>query len=407
MKIIDGSITSPKGFKATGAAVGIKANGKNDLALIYSEKEAVAAGVFTTNVVKAAPVIWDKKIIESSNKIRGIIVNSGNANACTGKEGDNHTKLIAETYAKCIGANEEQILVSSTGVIGVLLPIDKLIAGIKANVGNLSSDLDSGKIAAESIMTTDTFKKEVVIQLELSGKQVTIAGMAKGSGMIHPNMATLLSFITTDVNINRDLLQKLLVDSVKASYNMISVDRDTSTNDTAIVIANGMAENDELIEGSEDFNKFREALNYVNTELAKKIARDGEGATKFIQVDILKASTEANARLLAKSVISSNLTKAALFGEDANWGRVLCAMGYSGAKFDINKVKVSFSSKSGKLVVSENGIPVKFDEAIASKILSETDINIIVEMNEGEATATAWGCDLSYGATRFIIMEAM
>lgn len=394
MKIIEGGITAAKGYKATAAKAKIKKNGQNDLALVYSQVDATAAGVFTTNVVKAAPVVWDEKIIK--NKIRGIIANSGNANAATSKTGDEHTALEAETFAKCIGANKEQILVASTGVIGVYLPIQNILNAIQTSYKSLDSSLESGTLAAQAIMTTDTVKKEIAVQFEIDGITVTMGAMAKGSGMIHPNMATLLSFVTTDADISQNLLEKAIKEAVVDSYNMISVDRDTSTNDTAIILANGLAGNKKIDCEDENYKIFKDALNYVSVELAKIMAKDGEGATKFIQMNIKGAKTKEDARKLARTVVTSNLTKAAIFGEDANWGRVLAAMGYSGVNFDVNKVKITFSSNTGEILVAENGSTVNFDEALASKILAEHDININAWLFDGSEEATAWGCDLSY-----------
>lgn len=394
MKIIKGGITAPKGYKATAAKAKIKKNGQNDLALIYSEVDATAAGAFTTNVVKAAPVLWDEKVIK--NKIRGIVANSGNANAATSKTGDEHTALEAETFAKCINANKEQILVASTGVIGVYLPIQNILETIQTAYKNLDSSLESGTLAAQAIMTTDTIKKEIAVEFEIDGVTVKMGAMAKGSGMIHPNMATLLSFVTTDADISQSLLEKAIKEAVVDSYNMISVDRDTSTNDTAIVLANSLAGNKKIDCEDENYKIFKDALKYISIELAKSMASDGEGATKFIEMNIKGAKTKQDARNLARTVVTSNLTKAAIFGEDANWGRVLAAMGYSGVKFDTNKVKITFSSKKGEIVLIENGVPIKFDETLASRILSEHDIKINAYLYDGNEEATAWGCDLSY-----------
>jgi glutamate N-acetyltransferase/amino-acid N-acetyltransferase len=396
MNIINGGVTAAKGYKATGAAIGVKKNGKKDLALIYSEVPANVAGAYTTNVVKAAPVVWDEKITSSKNKVRGIVANSGNANACTGALGDEHAKLTAQAYAEAIGADTNQILVASTGVIGVPLPIDKITEGIKATAPKLGNTIEDGVLAAQSIMTTDLVRKEIAVEIELDGKKVTIGGMAKGSGMIHPNMATLLAFVTTDAAISQPLLEKAIKEIVVDSYNMISVDRDTSTNDTAVVLANGLAGNTEITEENADYALFKEALNYVNTELAKSMARDGEGATKFITMNVIGAKSKNDARTLAKSVITSNLTKAAMFGEDANFGRVLAAMGYAGVDFDITGVKLTFSSKAGEIVLMEAGMPIVFDEAVAAKILAEKDIIVTAHMKDGEYAATAWGCDLTY-----------
>lgn len=393
MKIIKGNITSPKGFKAAGEFVGLK-KVKKDMALIYSETLCCAAGCFTTNKVKAAPVLWD--IDKVNNDIKGIVINSGNANACTGKKGMEDTEKTASVMAELSGVSKENILVCSTGVIGVNLPMDIMQEGVKKVFEKLSDDFESGENAAEAIMTTDTVKKTICIEIEIGGKIVTIAGMAKGSGMINPNMATMLCFITTDAVISKPLLNSALKYAVADTFNMISVDGDTSTNDTVLVLANGLAENEKVQEGTEEFEKFKQALYFINKELAVKCVSDGEGATKLITANAQCCKTKNDARLLARSVVSSNLLKCALFGEDANWGRVLCAMGYSGADFDPLNVTITFRSAKGDIILMDNGKPIIFDEEKASDILSEHDIYIDMKLSEGNESATAWGCDLTY-----------
>lgn len=393
MNIIDGNVTSPIGFSATGKAVGLKKN-KKDMAVIVSEKIATAAGCFTTNVVKAAPVLWDMKAVE--NPIKGIVVNSGNANACTGQQGLADAEATAKELGQLTGVNAENILVCSTGVIGVNLDMKKVLAGVNATYSEIGTDAECGQLAAEAIMTTDTYSKTVAVEIEIGGKKVTLGGMAKGSGMINPNMATMLCFITTDCCISKELLNKALKDCVIDTFNMISVDGDTSTNDTVLIMANGMAENTEISCENQDYKKFAEALFYINKTLAVKCADDGEGATKLMEVCVTGAKTKADARTIAQSVVSSNLFKAALFGEDANWGRVLCAMGYSGAKFDPMGVTIVFRSNKGNILLMDNGTPIVFDEDKAALILSEHNIYIDIKLNEGNETATAWGCDLTY-----------
>lgn len=390
---IDGGITAPIGFKAGGEHVGIKKK-KRDLAIITTEVPATAAGVFTQNIVKAAPVIWCQEAIK--NKISGMVINSGNANACTGELGFKHTEQMAETLAEILNTNKEEIIVSSTGVIGVPLPIETIISGIKSTAVTVESSREGAKKASESIMTTDTYAKEIAVEFELSGKIVKIAGMAKGSGMIHPNMATMLSFITTDISISKELLDKALFESSEDSYNMISVDGDTSTNDMAIVLANGMAKNPTIDKINEDYEIFKSALDYVNTYLAKQIINDGEGVTKVLEVTVNGALTRDDSRKIAKSVICSNLVKTAFFGEDANWGRILAAAGYAGAYFNPDKTSISFSNKAGTIVLFQNGEPLKFDENKALEILKERNISIIIDLQDGIHNATAWGCDLSY-----------
>jgi len=393
IKEIEGSITAPKGFSATGAHIGLKKK-KKDLSILLSEVPATASAVFTTNIVKAASVLWNQQII--NNKIKGVVVNSGNANACTGELGMQHAEIMAETLAKCINADKNEIIVSSTGVIGVHLPIEKIVEGIKKEIKNTGTTRDFAKKAAEAIMTTDTYTKEISVEIEISGKIVKIGAMAKGSGMIHPNMATMLSFVTTDANISKEMLDLALKDSVNNTYNMISVDGDTSTNDMVIVFANGMAENPLISEDGEDFQKFKSALDYVNKHLAKLIISDGEGVTKVLEVKVAGAKTKDDARKIAKSVICSNLVKTAFFGEDANWGRIICAAGYSGADFSPEKASISFTSLSGEILLFDKGEPLNFDEDKALQILRERTINVLIQLQDGKQEATAWGCDLSY-----------
>lgn len=399
MKFVEGSITSPKGFKACGNSIGLKKN-KKDMALISSVVPANCAAAYTTNAVKAAPVKRDKAITDKGVKISGIVVNSGNANACTGEKGIKDNEKMAEIYASMLGVPADAVLTASTGVIGMMMPMDKIENGIKISYPMLTEDTEGGHSAAQAIMTTDTVSKEVTAEIELSGKKVTIAGMSKGSGMIHPNMATLLAFITTDAAIEQSLLNDIVKECVKDTYNMISVDGDTSTNDTLIALANGMAGNDIISEKNEDYDKFKEAFFAVNGCLAKKMAQDGEGATKLITVTVKGAKTKLDARVMAKAVIGSSLVKAAMFGEDANWGRVMCAMGYSGADFDPDNVDIVFKSDAGSIKLMDKGTPIQFDEEYALKILGEKSITVDIDVFGGTESATAWGCDLSYDYVR-------
>ena len=396
MKIIDGGVTAAEGFQAAGLAAGIKKGNTKDMALVYSEKPCVAAGTFTTNVVKAAPVKWDQHIVYDVPTAQAIVCNSGVANACTGEEGYGYCKETAKIAAESLQIPEDSVLVASTGVIGKQLPMDLLGAGIKNLVPLLSHTREAGKLAAQSIMTTDTVSKEVAVTMEIGGKTVTLGGMCKGSGMIHPNMCTMLGFVTTDVKISKEMLQKCVSADVVDSFNMISVDGDTSTNDTLLVLANGMAGNEEITAEGEDYDNFCKALHEITTFLAKKMAGDGEGATALFETKVINAVSKEDARTLAKSVICSSLTKAAIFGHDANWGRILCALGYSGAKFDPENVDLYFESKSGKIHIFGNGVACDYSEEEATKILSDPEVTALVDMHMGEAEATAWGCDLSY-----------
>ena len=396
MKIITGGVTAAKGFQAASTAAGIKYQGRTDMAMVYSEKPCVAAGTFTTNIVKAAPVKWDQDIVYNHPSAQVIICNSGIANACTGEEGFGYCRETAKAAAETMNVDADSVLVASTGVIGMQLPIEKLAAGVRAMAPKLQGTLEAGNEAAKAIMTTDTKEKEVAVEIEIGGKTVTIGGMCKGSGMIHPNMCTMLGFVTTDACISKKLLQEALSQNVKDTYNMVSVDGDTSTNDTVLLLANGMAGNPEITEKNEDYQKFCEALNYINTTLAKKIAGDGEGATALFEVKIIGAESKEQAVTLSKSVVTSSLTKAAIYGHDANWGRILCAMGYSGAQFDPEKVDLYFESKAGKIQIIENGVAVDYSEEEATKILSEDAVTAIADIKMGDCTATAWGCDLTY-----------
>ena len=396
MKIIDGGVTAAKGFLAAGLAAGIKKGNKKDMAMIYSSTPFIAAGTSTTNLVKAAPVKWDQEIVYHQPSAQAVVINSGVANACTGSEGMECCQMTAQEAAKVLNIEPTQVLVASTGVIGQQLPMDQIREGVRNLAPLLSGAREASALAAQAIMTTDTVPKEVAVTVELGGQTVTIGGMCKGSGMIHPNMCTMLSFVTTDAAISREMLQKALSDVVKDTYNMVSVDGDTSTNDTVLLLANGMAENPEITEDCEDYETFKEALLYVNTCLAKKIAGDGEGATALFEVKVVGAENKEQAVTLAKSVITSNLTKAAIFGHDANWGRILCAMGYSGAQFDPDQVDLYFESAAGKLQIIENGVAVDYSEEEATRILSEKEVTAVADLKAGDAKATAWGCDLTY-----------
>lgn len=397
MEIIKGGVTAAKGFEAASTAAGIKYKDRTDMALIYSKKPCKAAGTFTTNVVKAAPVKWDKNVVENGKKSQAVVVNSGIANACTGDEGYGYCKETAKAAAKELGIDAEGVLIGSTGVIGMQMPIEKLKQGIVKLAANKCSNIENGTQAAKAIMTTDTAEKEIAVTIEIGNKTVTIGGMAKGSGMIHPNMCTMLSFITTDAVISKKALQSALSEDVSETYNMISVDGDTSTNDTVLLLANGLAKNEKIKYGTKDYKKFAEALHVVNEYLAKKIAGDGEGATALFEVKVIGASEKEQAKTLAKSIVCSNLTKTAIAGHDANWGRILCAMGYSGAQFDPEKVDLFFESKAGKIQIIENGTAIAYSEEKATEILSQPEVTATADIKEGTKTATAWGCDLTHG----------
>ena len=393
---INGGVTAPKGFWASGLNAGIKNQTKKDMAMVFSSTPCAAAGVFTTNLVKAAPVKWDKEIVTTSPYVQAVVVNSGIANACTGAEGLGYCADTAAEAAAALNIPKTAVLVASTGVIGKQLPIDKIKSGVTALSKVLGSSREDAKLAAEAIMTTDTKSKEVACTLELDGKQVTVAGMCKGSGMIHPNMCTMLCFVTTDAAISHELLQKALSEDVVDTFNMISVDGETSTNDTVLVMANGQAENTPITKEGEDYKTFCEALHFIMIELSKKIAGDGEGCTCLFEATVIGAKDKNQARTIAKSVVCSSLTKAAVFGHDANWGRILCAMGYSGAQFDPEVVDIWLESKAGTIKIVENGIATDYSEETATKILSEEEVIAKMDIKEGNETATAFGCDLTY-----------
>ena len=396
MKQIPGGVTAAKGFEAAGVEAGIKYKNRMDMALVYSQVPCKAAGTFTTNVVKAAPVKWDQKIVYESGTAQAVIINAGVANACTGAEGYGYCLDTAKAAANAFGIPEETVLVASTGVIGMQLPMNKILAGVEMLAEAKGDSLEHGTLASKAIMTTDTVNKEIAVEFEAGGKTVTIGGMCKGSGMIHPNMCTMLGFVTTDVNISKELLLKALQEDVKDTYNMVSVDGDTSTNDTVLLLANGMAGNVEITEENDDYKAFCEALNVVNTFLARKIAGDGEGATALFEVKVVNAASKEDAVILSKSVVTSSLTKAAIYGHDANWGRILCALGYSGVQFDPEKVDLYFESAAGKLKIIEDGVSTGYSEEVATKILSEEEVTAIADMKMGTYSATAWGCDLTY-----------
>lgn len=392
-KVIDGNVASAKGFLASGMNCGVKEGStKKDVALIYSEVPCVGAGMYTNNKVKCAPIYVTKEHLKN-NRAQAIIVNSGNANCCTGQQGIDAAKDIATCVADNLNIDVNDVLIASTGVIGV--PLDAEI--IKKGVPTLKDKLSNvGSDAAEAIMTTDTVKKECAVTLTLDGKTVTIGAIAKGSGMIEPNMGTMLSFISTDASISADMLKEALREVVNVSYNRISVDGDTSTNDTVLILANGLAKNTTISEKNDDYNSFVEALKYVTITISKMLAKDGEGATKLIECTVNGCRNEQEGVVLAKSVITSSLVKTAMFGADANWGRILCALGYAGIDFDQEKVDVYFENEEGSIIVCKNGASVNFDEDFAKKILLKSEITIRIEMNSGNCSVTAWGCDLTY-----------
>lgn len=395
MKLIQGGITAAKGFKAAGAHIGIKAK-KKDLAVVYSETACAYAGAFTQNVVKAAPVLWNKDILDKGNKVHGFVVNSGNANAATGLQGSKDVAEMASLTAEALHVKEEEILVCSTGVIGVELPMDTLRKGIPAVASQIEEGLVAGEAASDAILTTDLTKKTIAVEEEIDGFSITMGAMGKGSGMIHPNMATMLGFVTTDVNISQEMLQKALKEAINTSFNMITVDGDTSTNDTVLVLANGKAGNPIIDTEGPAFDKFYACLYEVCKYIAISIVKDGEGATKLLEVNMQGVKDFEEGKMIAKSILTSSLVKTAFFGEDANWGRIFCAMGYSGVNFDPSKVNISFESIAGSICLLKQGLPVRFSEEKAKAILEEKEIKVIVTMGEGDTCVTAWGCDLSY-----------
>ena len=396
MKEIKGGIIAAKGFKAASTAAGIKYQGRTDMAMVYSEKPCVSAGTFTSNVVKAACVQWDMNIVNANKPIQAVVINSGIANACTGKEGFDACEATARGVEKTLSIPYDSVAVASTGVIGMQLPIDKLVAGVEAMAPKLDDSIEAGTDASKAIMTTDTVNKEIAVEFEIGGMTVTLGGMSKGSGMIHPNMCTMLAFLGTDIDIEKSLLQEAVSEVVADSFNMITVDGDTSTNDTLICMANGLAGNPKISSKGADFDTFKEALKFVCTDLAKRMAADGEGASKLFEAKVVNAKSVADAKTLSRAIVGSNLSKAAIFGCDANFGRFLCAMGYSGADFDQNDVELFFESVNGRLQVFDKGTPIVFDEDEALKIMKADAVTVFVDMHEGDAEATAWGCDLTY-----------
>lgn len=396
MKMTQGTVTDANGFTAAGYAAGIKYQGRKDMAMICSSAPCHAAGVFTSNVVKAAPVLWDKKIVTESDAVYAVVVNSGIANACTGKDGYEICEKTAEAVGKELSVPADGVLIGSTGVIGMQIPIDKVTDGVKHLKNLLDDTQEAGIQAAEAIMTTDTHSKHLSVQFTLGTKTCHMGAMAKGSGMIHPNMCTMLCFITTDAAVSHTLLQKALREVVVDTFNMISVDGDMSTNDSLMILANGMAGNEEITEENQDYQTFLEALKLICTEMAKALAGDGEGATALFETHVIHADTKQNARILSKSVICSSLTKAAIYGHDANWGRILCALGYSGVQFDPDRVDLYIESAAGKMLLFHDGKAADYSEEEATEILSQKSVTALVDMRMGQEEATAWGCDLTY-----------
>lgn len=393
-QVISGGVTAPQGFMASGVSAGLKKNNKLDLALLFSETPAAAAGVYTTNLVQAAPLVLTRQRISAGGLARAVLINAGNANACTGARGLPDAQASTQAVATALGIPEEQVLVASTGVIGVPLPVKKIIGAVPQAVAALSKE--NHDAASQAIMTTDLVPKEYAVQLEIGEKLVTIGGMAKGSGMIHPNMATMLAFVTTDAVISHGVLQQALKQVVDSSFNMITVDGDTSTNDMLIALANGQAGNQEILPATAEYQLFCQGLLEVCTALAKMIARDGEGATRLIEVTVKGAPSRQDAQRAARSVAGSNLFKAAVFGKDANWGRILCALGYSGASFDPTKVDIFI----GEVQVAKDGGALEFDEDKAQVMLSQDPVHVFVNLKSGDGSATAWGCDLTYDYVR-------
>lgn len=396
MEQIKGGVTAAQGFEAASCEANIKYSGRTDMAMVFSKEPCECAGTFTSNVVKAACVQWDMQIVESGKPMHAVVINSGIANACTGKEGFDACEASARAVEDSLKVPYDSVAVASTGVIGMQLPVDKLVKGINAMSKTLDDSLEAGTAASKAIMTTDTVNKEVAVSFMAGGKKVTLGGMSKGSGMIHPNMCTMLAFITTDLSIDKLLMQEALREVVADTFNMITVDGDTSTNDSLILMANGLAGNDKITAKDEAYKSFKEALFFVCRFLARKMASDGEGATKLFEAKVVNAKSKEDARTLSRSIVGSNLSKAAIYGCDANFGRFLCAMGYSGAQFDQNDVELFFESRAGRLQVFDRGTPIDFDEDFAVKIMKEDEVTVFVDMHEGEAEAAAWGCDLTY-----------
>lgn len=393
---VEGGVCAAKGFAAASCEANIKYKNRTDMAMVFSKTPCECAGTFTSNVVKAACVQWDQKIVASKKPLHAVVVNSGIANACTGKEGFDACEATARAVEAALGVSYDSVAVASTGVIGMQLPVEKLVAGVTKMSGELGETNEAGTAAAKAIMTTDTIHKEIAVTFIVKGKTVTLGGMSKGSGMIHPNMCTMLGFLTTDLAIDKALLQEALSEVVKDTFNMITVDGDTSTNDTLLLMANGLAGNDRITAKDADYETFRSALFFVCRYLARKMAGDGEGASKLFEAKVVNAKSKEDARTLSRAIVASNLSKAAIYGCDANFGRFLCAMGYSGAIFDQNDVELFFESANGRVQVFDKGTPLTFDEELAANILAASEVTILVDMHEGDSEATAWGCDLTY-----------
>lgn len=396
MRKFSGNVTTPQGFSASGIMAGIRKKNKKDIALVYSKTPCVAGATFTTNLVKAAPVKWDISILKNGKPKHAVILNSGIANACMGEQGVADNLAFAAKVADELKLEPDQVFTASTGVIGQPMPMNVIVPGIEKAVEALTDTEEGGKNASEAIMTTDTVSKTIACEMFIGNTRVLLGGMSKGSGMIHPNMATMLSVVTTDVNIDEALLQQAVSEAVSDTFNMISVDRDTSTNDTFIVLANGLAGNPKIVKKDSAYDEFAKALFLVCKDLAKKMAHDGEGATKLLTCKVFNARTKNDAKVLAKSVISSNLVKAAFFGSDANWGRVLCALGYSGASFDPDKVDITIQHEDDLLEIVKNGMAIPYSEEVATEMLSQDRVKFLVDLHDGYERATSWGCDLTY-----------
>ncbi len=393
---IEGGVCAAQGFCAASCEANIKYENRTDMAMVFSKTPCVSAGTFTTNVVKAACVQWDQKLVSSGDPMHAVVINSGIANACTGQEGFDACEATAKAVEAQLQVPYTSVAVASTGVIGMQLPVAKLVSGVQKMSTGLSDSNQAGTDASKAIMTTDTVNKEIAVTFTIGGKQVVLGGMSKGSGMIHPNMCTMLAFLTSDIAIEKSLLQQAVSEVVADTFNMITVDGDTSTNDTLLLLANGLAGNPCITEADTDYETFKEALFYVCRFLARKMASDGEGATKLFEAKVVNAKSKEDARILSRAIVGSNLSKAAIYGCDANFGRFLCAMGYSGAKFDQNDVELFFESKNGRMMVFSKGVPLAFDEDCALEIMKADEVTVYVDMHEGDAQATAWGCDLTY-----------
>ena len=396
MQRMDGGVNAPKGYEASGIEAGIKYENRKDMALVFSTEPANAAGTFTTNVVKAAPVQWDKEIVESGHHVRAVVLNSGIANAATGKEGKEYNYEMASEIAKVLGIVPEEVLTASTGVIGMQLRMAPIRKGAPLLKDALTTDRQGAKDAASAIMTTDTIPKECAVTFEQDGSTITVGGMSKGSGMIHPNMATMLSVITTDAKVSHEVLQGMLREIVADSFNMISVDRDTSTNDTCVLLANGAAGAEEIKKDTKEYEALYEAVSYVATDLAKKMAGDGEGCTRLLEVIVKGTKTKQDAVTLSKSVISSNLVKTAIYGKDANCGRVLCALGYAGVEFDPEVVDLTLQAGGEEMVWIKDGVLTDYSEEKATEMMGMDKVTLVCDMKQGECSAIAWGCDLTY-----------